>query len=52
MWKAKIGQHQIIHHQICDLYHPREASLGDHDKITIEYQLDMHLVSDEDHVTP
>ena len=30
----------------------RGTPLGDHDKITIDYQLDMHLVSGEDHVTP
>ena len=31
---------------------PRETPLRDHSKITIDHQLDMHLVSDEDHVTP
>ena len=30
----------------------RETPLGDHDKITIDHRLDMHLVSDEDHVSP
>ena len=30
---------------------PRKTPLGDHDKITIGYQLDMHLVSDKGHVT-
>ena len=30
----------------------RETPLRDHDKIIIDYQLDMHLVSDEDHMTP
>ena len=30
----------------------KETSLGDHDKITIYYQLVMHPVSGEDHVTP
>ena len=84
--KPKIGQHQIIHHQMCDLCYPnpqsnqsqtsrtspkrrsmmiskcwkvwawlnslKEAPLRDHDKITIDYQLIMHPVSGEDHVTP
>ena len=31
---------------------PRKIPLGDHDKIIIGYQLNMHLVSDKDHVTP
>ena len=34
------------------LNEPRETPLGDHDRITIDYQLIMHPVSGEDHVTP
>ena len=85
--KLKIGQHHIVHHQMCDLCHPRprlnqtqtsrrrlpeeeawwylnaekcgstwmaqkRLNWGDHDKITIYYQLVIHPVSGEDHVTP